>query len=327
MKEAKYMGGQVIDTKEEDRNGIPVGVVEGYIATWDLDEGLDRFHKGAFLKSLVEHKTRGGRPIRLKDHHGRTVGAFPLDGVVEDEKGLFGRGEINLVGEQGQFLFSLVKQGALSDFSIGFSTVDSEFNSETLIRDIFEAKVWEGSVVDEPMNRAAQITDVKSAAFGDLDLAPSDTPWNVAEAFERVSKHPNRKQAFLVDGESPRPSDFLVGDVIEGDLMIVPQAIIEASKTIGDQPELQAHLERYFLKMRVKSPFESPEYHGIDEVKEWTPRQMERALNKSGRFSKSASKILSGRLDGKLVMGNTPDYNQEVMAKIQEDLKALIKGD
>ena len=51
MRETKYMGGQVIETKEENRNGIPVGVIEGHIATWDLDEGLDRFHKGAFLKS------------------------------------------------------------------------------------------------------------------------------------------------------------------------------------------------------------------------------------------------------------------------------------
>ena len=297
IREVKYAGGHITEVKTEERNGVPVGIVEGYIATWDLDEGLDRFHKGAFVKSLKEHKRRQNRPVRLKDHHGSTIGGFPLSGVFEDEKGLFGSGEINLDVPEGASLFSLAKLGVISDFSIGYSVIDSEFNSESLVRDIFEAKVWEGSLVDEPMNRAAQITDIKSASFGDLPLAPEDTSWDMESAFKRVTDHTLAKHAFLIDGEPHRPSDFLIADVIGGKMMIVPQAIVQASKSIGEQPELQAHLERYFLKMRVKSPFDAPEYHGIDEVKEWTPRQLERALNASGRFSKSAAKILACRLD------------------------------
>jgi len=324
-REVKWVGGTIIETKREERNGVPVGVVEGHIATWDLDEGLDRFHKGAFLKSLAEHKKRGNRPIRLKDHHGRTVGAFPLESVKEDKKGLFGRGEINLDSEQGTALFSLTKQGALSDFSIGFSPVDFEFNTETLVRDIFEAKVWEGSVVDEPMNQAAMITDVKSASFGDLPLAPEDTPWNPAEAFKRVEHCPqNTAPAFLVGHPTPRMSDWLIADFIDGELKAVPQAVIQVSKLLGnDQPDLQAHLERYFLKMRVPSPFDPPQFHGIDEVKEWGPRQLERALNSTGRFSKSAAKILSGRLDAEPKEGNTPVMDEDTLAQIHADLVAM----
>ena len=44
---------------------IEVGVAAGLLATWDLDEGRDRFHQGAFLQSIEEHKERDNRQIRL----------------------------------------------------------------------------------------------------------------------------------------------------------------------------------------------------------------------------------------------------------------------
>ena len=118
-KETKYIGGNVVEVKQEERNGVQVGIIKGYIATWDLDRGSwgvrDRFVKGAFLESLNRHRI-DNRPIRLKDHHGRTVGGFPIETAFEDEKGLFATGEINLEVQQGREAFSLAKQGVLSDF-------------------------------------------------------------------------------------------------------------------------------------------------------------------------------------------------------------------
>ncbi len=158
--ETKQFSGNIVETKEEVRNGVKVGLISGYIATWDIDRWNDQFVKGCFIDSIKEHKAKK-RQIRFKDHHGRTVGGYPIEGVKEDERGLFGTAEVNLEVQQGREVFSLAKQGVLVDKSIGFSAIDWEIKDD--IRIISKAIVWEGSIVDEPMNEKANITEVKNA--------------------------------------------------------------------------------------------------------------------------------------------------------------------
>ena len=161
--ENKIFSGHVVEVKQEDRNGVPVGIIICYIATWDLDRGdglvRDQFEKGAFRKSIKDLKSRD-RQLRFKDHHGRTIGGFPADTLKEDVVGLFGRGEINLEVQQGREAYLLAKQGVLTEMSAGFTPVkDTETNR---IRTITEAIIWEGSIVDEPMNPKAVIIAVKN---------------------------------------------------------------------------------------------------------------------------------------------------------------------
>jgi hypothetical protein len=163
-------GGIVTETKETKRNGVPVGIVEGYIATWDVDRGgwsgvKDKFLPGAFTKSIERH-VKTSRQIRLKDMHGRTIGGFPIESVKQDKRGLFGAGEINLNVQQGKEAFELAKQGVLTDFSIGWELGEHKIDDN--IRSIETAEVWEGSIVDEPMNPHANITAVKALDFSEL---------------------------------------------------------------------------------------------------------------------------------------------------------------
>jgi HK97 family phage prohead protease len=157
--ETKDFTGQVVEVKQEDRNGVPIGFISGYIATFDIDRGNDKFLKGAFLDSIAEHKLKN-RKIRFKDHHGRTVGGFPIEGVYEDHKGLFGTAEVNLNVQQGREAYSLALTKDLSDFSIGFSSLEDRFNDG--VREIEKAKIWEGSIVDEPMNETANVVEIKA---------------------------------------------------------------------------------------------------------------------------------------------------------------------
>jgi HK97 family phage prohead protease len=165
-------GGYVSEVKTRDRNGVPVGVVSGYIATWDIDRGdwsgiRDKFLPGAFLESIERHK-KTDRQVRLKDQHGRTVGGFPIETVREDSTGLFGIGEINLEVQQGAEAFSLAKQKVLTDFSIGWEMLSDPAIVDG-VRHISKAEIWEGSIVDEPMNPFANILDVKTIDFSEID--------------------------------------------------------------------------------------------------------------------------------------------------------------
>lgn len=190
--EIKYHSGRVVETKRGERDGEPVGFISGLIATFDIDRGdffgrRDQFLKGAFLKSIAEHKARNNRQIRFKDGHDRTIGGFPIQGVHETDQGLFGTAEVNLNIQQGREVFALAKQGVLVDFSIGFIPVVKVIDEDQNLRTITEAIIIEGSIVDEPMNPKAVITDVKSLDLDKIQHAlENDNTLSKKEASEIV---------------------------------------------------------------------------------------------------------------------------------------------
>lgn len=180
--------GKITQFKQINLEGVDVGIVAGYIATWDIDRGgwdgvKDRFARGAFRESLADLGTRN-RDIRLKDHHGRTIGIFPIAGAFEDDRGLFATGNVNLDVQQGREAHSLVKQKAITDFSIGFTALEfhMEMEGDDQIRVITKAIIWEGSLVDEPMNPKANITEVKKYNSEDVDKM---TPRELEKALKR----------------------------------------------------------------------------------------------------------------------------------------------
>lgn len=177
--EHKYLSGAITEFKEHtNQHGQPVGIVEGYIATWDIDRGLDRFVKGAFEDSINRLKANK-RNLRLKDHHFKTIGIFGFDSLKEDEKGVFGIGEINLNVQAGKEIYALVQQKAITDFSVGYSVLEKQ-NIDG-IRLITKSEIWEGSLVDEPMNPNAIITDIKSI---DVETVENWTPRDLEDFFK-----------------------------------------------------------------------------------------------------------------------------------------------
>ena len=150
-----------VSSDTETYKGIKVGIVEGYIATWDIDRGNDIFLKGAFADSIVEWKNQQ-RDIKAKDMHGESIGVYPVDYLKEDDKGLFGRAYINLEIQAGKEAMSKARMGIYDRKSIGFTADPQHTKGEFPFgREIGKAHIWEGSLVDEPMNINAKITSVK----------------------------------------------------------------------------------------------------------------------------------------------------------------------
>lgn len=301
----------------EDRNGIPVGIVEGYIATWDVDRGdgwgvSDQFVKGCFKESIQDH-VKEGRPVRLKDHHSRTIGGFPAETVVEDDRGLFARGEVNLEVQQGKEIYMLAKQGVITDFSIGFTSLeDSESDG---IRQITKAIIWEGSMVDEPMNPHANIINVKKAVpFQDLPLASKDVEWNAEQADGRVrgwaaskdAPTEEYKNAFLCHNEDVfSDNKLLIADIIDGELKAIPAAIISAAAYLSDlngergsvnisdveRKTVINSINNYYSKMDMDSPFEFKITSST--VNKLTKRELEKILQNGNQFTRKGAKIVA----------------------------------
>ena len=263
--ENKRYGGKLKSVKQIDRAGVPVGIIEGYIATWDIDRDKDRFVKYAFAKSIERHKA-SGRQVRLKDGHNRTVGGFPIETVKEDDRGLFGIGEINLDIQRGRELYALVKQGVLTDMSIGYSVNDAEYKDN--IRYIKESEVWEGSIVDEPANINANITSVKNINHDTTGImAYSATKWEPSDAQARVRAWAGEdddkySKAFLYsDGETEYK--FQVSDIIAGELKVIPRAVIAARVSMSlshglidsDAEEIKQIINGYYKRLKLDQPF------------------------------------------------------------------------
>jgi HK97 family phage prohead protease len=136
------------------------GSFEGYASTFgNKDLGGDIILPGAFAKCL------GSKPIgkikMLRDHDpGRLIGTWR--GMREDGKGLFVDGSLVRTTRDGGEAYDLMKAGALDSMSIGYRTVDAEYDQRSDTRTLKELDLMEVSLVSFPMNPEATITTVKN---------------------------------------------------------------------------------------------------------------------------------------------------------------------
>lgn len=339
------VSGEIAEFKRAVRNGTEFGEFTGHLATWMPDEepgrfGVpDQFMRGAFEASIRDHKARKDRPIRMQAGHAfgaqGTIGGFPIAEVREDDIGLFVKGEINLEVRQGADIYALMKQGVISDLSIGVIVKEDDLTAT--VRKILVADIIEGSPVDHPMNRGATVSDVKNTQFANLPVhMPEGYVWNPNEAQHRLDcLLPEQKsQAFLWYRDETHCA-LPIADVIEGKLCAVPVAVQAATAALhehlldGDVPRddvtgVVRTAEQYLAKMGIASPFTVAEkqFWGVRDVDELDFPGLERMLNQTGAFSKGAARSLASRLR---VLDDSPE-ERKALDRMKADLKAMTDG-
>ena len=145
------------DSIKEDEE---FGYFSGYGSVYgNIDQGDDIVEAGAFTESL---KTR--TPKMLWQHQfSNPIGIYTR--VTEDAKGLYLEGKIfRKVLPFGENAYQLLKGGAISGLSVGYSTSDCQYEEMggSHVRRITKADLYEVSIVTEPMNEAAHVISVKS---------------------------------------------------------------------------------------------------------------------------------------------------------------------
>lgn len=139
------------------------GRIEGYASVFHVvDSDDDVIHPGAFRKSL-EARTS---PLPMLWQHDMREPVGVWEEYSEDAQGLRVAGRL-LVDDvaKAREARALAKAKALGGLSIGFmiQRAQPRKDSNRGGLDIFEADVWETSLVTFPANPAAQISAVKSA--------------------------------------------------------------------------------------------------------------------------------------------------------------------
>lgn len=139
------------------------GSFSGYGSIFgNVDLGSDIVEKGAFKRSLAEHKAAKTMPKLLWQHDTRQpIGIYTV--MAEDEKGLYVEGQLALKTAQGAEAYELLKLGALGGLSIGYRVKTYEYDTETYVRTLTDVDLWECSLVTFAMNPEAQVSAVKGA--------------------------------------------------------------------------------------------------------------------------------------------------------------------
>jgi uncharacterized protein len=178
--------------------------IEGWASTFgNKDSYGDIILPGAFADSIKERN-----PKMLWQHNSdELVGVW--DSATETQQGLYVKGRLADT-PRGNEAYTLAKMGALDSMSIGYSTVEADYDYEAGTRTLKTLELWEVSLVTFPANDQATITSVKAMAedideaHGILDQAAglccaymSGDMEPTKEAFSTVHDHIKNAQGLL----------------------------------------------------------------------------------------------------------------------------------
>ncbi|CAB4175113.1 major_cap_HK97, phage major capsid protein, HK97 family [uncultured Caudovirales phage] len=150
--------------------------IEGYASTNDTDRSGDVVPASVWQAGIKNYLKN---PIILSQHdHDDPIGRMVEHKV--DSTGLWIKARISAAAE----VFSLVKDGVLTAFSVGFRVMDAEYNAVTELFVIKELELVEISVVSVPCNQ--------------------NTLFSLSKAFPDADEYKNFKSQFAPKSESAK---------------------------------------------------------------------------------------------------------------------------
>lgn len=150
---------------EIEKNAITEqGTFKGFASTFGgkPDSYGDVIVRGAFLNTLSQGGMNKNGVVMLK-HHDRKLTPGVWTSLEENKKGLAVQGKLLLETQLGRETHVEMKAGAIKGLSIGFRTIDQEWNDKRTIRYLKEIGLYEVSIAVFPANTRATVTSVKSA--------------------------------------------------------------------------------------------------------------------------------------------------------------------
>lgn len=139
--------------------------VSGLLSTFGgVDLGGDTILRGAFDETLAS-----GRKVKFLFAHDQSQVLGTALSIKAEDRGLFGRFKISRT-RLGEDVHTLLKDGALDSFSIGYFPEEFEFDPDTGTRILKKIDLLEASVVAIPMNPDAVVTHVKHGQAARLTM-------------------------------------------------------------------------------------------------------------------------------------------------------------
>ena len=132
--------------------------IAGYANTTSRDRAGDIVTAEAWAKGVENYRRN---PVLLYQHkHDCPIGR--VDNIRVDKKGIFVEGAVSEAAEKNHGVQTLIKDGALKSFSVGFRVKDGKYNREDDSMMITDVELLEISVVSVPCNQDSLFSIRKS---------------------------------------------------------------------------------------------------------------------------------------------------------------------
>jgi len=132
--------------------------IAGYANTITKDRAGDIVTAEAWAKGVENYRRN---PVLLYQHkHDAPIGR--VDKITVDKKGIFVEAAVSEAAERNQGIQTLIKDGALKSFSVGFKVKDGKYNREDDTMMITDVELMEISVVSVPCNQDSLFSIRKS---------------------------------------------------------------------------------------------------------------------------------------------------------------------
>jgi len=132
--------------------------IAGYANTTSKDRAGDVVTAEAWAKGVENFRKN---PVMLYQHkHDCPIGRF--DQISVDKKGIFVEGTVSEAAEKNHGIQTLIRDGALKSFSVGFRVKNGKYNSADDTMLITEVELLEISVVSVPCNQESLFSLKKS---------------------------------------------------------------------------------------------------------------------------------------------------------------------
>jgi HK97 family phage prohead protease/HK97 family phage major capsid protein len=240
MKDKKFYLDSTFETKaSKTSKSIKIA---GYANTVMKDRSGDVVTAEAWAKG-VENFRRN--PIMLYQHkHDCPIGKF--DKITIDKKGIYVEGTVSEAAERTHGLHTLIKDGALKSFSVGFRVKDGKYNRTTDSTTITDVELLEISIVSVPCNQDSLFSLSKSfdsdSDYKDfvktLEIEDDSDEITIADAVV-VAEEVSTKEL----EEEVIEEKLLEEEVIEEKLLEVLDEVISEKLEVVEEPIIQEEEE------------------------------------------------------------------------------------
>src|SRR6056300_1329307 len=157
MNDKKFYLNSVLEAKSFNKKTKAIKIA-GYASTTAKDRAGDVITANAWAKGVDNFRRN---PVLLYQHkHDCPIGN--VNKIQVDKKGIFVEASVSEAAEKNHGVQTLIKDGALKSFSVGFKVKDGKYNREDDTMTITDVELLEISVVSVPCNQDSLFSISKS---------------------------------------------------------------------------------------------------------------------------------------------------------------------
>ena len=183
MEKTFYLNSAFETKRIKNSNGLKIA---GYANTTDKDRVGDVVTAQAWAKGVANYRKN---PVLLYQHkHDQPIGK--VDKVTVDKKGIYVDAMVSDAAEKLHGVQTLIKDGALKSFSVGFRVKDGKYDANNDSMTITEVELLEISVVSVPANQNS-LFSVRKSFEGDSEYEEFVKSFKNGESEEEMDTEDN----------------------------------------------------------------------------------------------------------------------------------------